>query len=349
MRHGAPEPVWMNLDYSPVLDESGRPGGVIAIVVETTAKVKAERALRESEAQFRSFAQAVPNHVWTARPDGLLDWFNERVLEYSGASADQLAGQGWAMLVHSDDLAGVAERWAQAVSGGTVYETEFRLRRADGAFRWHLVRALPIKGESGEVLRWVGTNTDIEEQKAAAAALAHLNATLEQQVAQRTADRDRMWRLSTDIMLVVRLQREDHRRQSGLVRRVRLVRSRSLGPRLHGSGPSRRSGRHPGRGRPPGRGQDDAALREPISGQGRLLPPVVLDGRSRGRPHPRGRARHHGGARRHPRARPDLGHFSDREGGGRPRRNDPRPSTRAGPAFSAGPGRTASGSPSRRS
>ena len=60
----------MNLDYSPVLDESGRPGGVIAIVVETTAKVRAERALRDSEAQFRSFAQAVPNHVWTARPDG---------------------------------------------------------------------------------------------------------------------------------------------------------------------------------------------------------------------------------------------------------------------------------------
>ena len=105
-------------------------------------------------------------------------------------------------MVHPDDLDRGRGRWAQALSAGTVYETEFRLRRADGAFRWHLVRALPIRGEDGEILRWVGTNTDIEEQKAAVAALAHLNATLEQQVAQRTADRDRMWRLSTDIMLV---------------------------------------------------------------------------------------------------------------------------------------------------
>jgi PAS domain S-box-containing protein len=202
VRHGVPEPVWMNLDYSPVMDESGRPGGVIAIVVETTAKVKAERAMRESEAQFRSFAQAVPNHVWTARPDGWLDWFNDRVLAFSGIAAQDLHGSGWATLVHPEDLPGVAERWSQSLDTGAVYETEFRIRRADGAYRWHLVRALPIRGDSGAILRWVGTNTDIEEQKSAAAALAHLNATLEQQVAQRTADRDRMWRLSTDIMLV---------------------------------------------------------------------------------------------------------------------------------------------------
>jgi PAS domain S-box-containing protein len=202
VRHGAPAPVWMNLDYSPVMDETGRPGGVIAIVVETTAKVRAEKALRDSEAQFRSFAQAVPNHVWTARPDGLLDWFNDRTLEYSGLPANRLEGQGWATIVHPTDLPGVTERWAEALEAGSVYETEFRLRRADGVFRWHLVRAVPIQAEGGGVLRWVGTNTDIEEQKAAAAALAHLNATLEQQVAQRTAERDRIWRLSTDIMLV---------------------------------------------------------------------------------------------------------------------------------------------------
>jgi PAS domain S-box-containing protein len=206
LRHGVPEQVWMNLNYSPVMDESGKPGGVIAIVVETTAKVNTERALRTSEAQFRSFAQAVPNHVWTASPDGALDWFNERVYEYSGAAHGTLDGARWASIVHPEDVALAASRWSQATATGAVYETEFRIRRADGSYRWHLVRSVPIKGEDGAILRWVGTNTDIDERRAAADALAHLNATLAEQVAQRTADRDRMWRLSTDFMLVADYQ-----------------------------------------------------------------------------------------------------------------------------------------------
>jgi PAS domain S-box-containing protein len=202
VRHGVPEPVWMDLDYSPVIDESGRPGGVIAIVVETTGKIRAERALRDSEAQFRGFAQAVPNHVWTARSDGTFDWFNERVLEYSATTAPQLTALGWTALVHPDDQEAAAARWQESLPGGDVFEIELRLRRGDGVYCWHLVRALPIRGGDGTILHWVGTNTDIEGQKAAAAALAHLNATLEAEVARRTADRDRMWRLSTDIMLV---------------------------------------------------------------------------------------------------------------------------------------------------
>ncbi len=203
-RHGVLEQVWMNLDYSPVIDDDGAPAGVMAIVVETSGKVRAEQALRASEAQFRTFAQAVPNHVWTSGPDGLLDWFNDRVYEFSGTSPGDLDGAAWARIVHPDDVAAAGASWAAALASGETYQTEFRLRRADGMFRWHLGRAVPLRDAEGNVLRWVGTNTDIEEHKGALDALAFLNETLEQQVAERTADRDRMWRLSADLLLVAR-------------------------------------------------------------------------------------------------------------------------------------------------
>jgi len=201
-RSGQAEQVWMNLDYSPALDENGVIIGVFATVVETSAKVRAEAAVRESEAKFRTFAQAMPHHVWTAPANGRLDWFNERVYEYSGATPGQLDGDGWGALVHPDDLASALEAWETAIRDGEGYETEFRIRRHDGAWRWHLSRAVVVKDTGGEALRWIGSNTDIEDHKAATDALSRLNATLAEQISQRTAERDRIWRLSKDIMLV---------------------------------------------------------------------------------------------------------------------------------------------------
>lgn len=201
-RSGIPEQVWMNLDYSPIVTENGDVVGVLAVVIETSVKVKTESALRESEAKFRTFAQAMPHHVWTAPTDGRLDWFNQRVYEYSGAREGELDGEGWASIIHPDDIPSVVERWAAALAERVEYEVEFRIRRHDGAYRWHLVRAVPIRNEHGEVARWIGSNTDIEEQKTTAQALVSLNATLEEQISVRTAERDRIWRLSKDIMLV---------------------------------------------------------------------------------------------------------------------------------------------------
>jgi PAS domain S-box-containing protein len=163
---------------------------------------EAMQAVVASEAQFRTFAQAAPNHIWTSRPDGYLDWFNERVYEYSGAAPGTLDGGAWASIVHPDDIAAAAARWAAALSSGDPYEVEFRVRRADGAWRWHVARALPIRDEAGTITRWIGSNTDIQDQKTAADELAHLNATLEQQVADRTRERDRVWQTSKDLLVV---------------------------------------------------------------------------------------------------------------------------------------------------
>jgi PAS domain S-box-containing protein len=216
-RHGAAERVWMNLDYSPILDESGEPAGVIAIVVETTERVladrraassagereRAEAALRASESQFRTFAQAMPNHVWTAPANGAIDWFNNRVFEYSGSTQTQLAGAGWTDIVHPEDLPQTALRWSASLDSGEPYETEFRLRRADGRYRWHIARAVPIREPGGALARWIGTNTDIHDQKLTAEALAHLNRTLEQQVAARIREREEIWRVSQDMLLII--------------------------------------------------------------------------------------------------------------------------------------------------
>ena len=147
-----------------------------------SARRLADRAVREREAQFRIFAETMPNHVWTSPPDGLLDWFNEQTYKYSGVKHGELDGHGWARIVHPEDLAAAAAIWAKSLSSGEPYQAEFRLRRADGMFRWHVARALPIYGSAGEITRWIGTNTDIDDQKNTAAALAHLNETLEQRV-----------------------------------------------------------------------------------------------------------------------------------------------------------------------
>ena len=166
-------------------------------------RTEAEAALAASEAEFRTFAQAMPNHVWAATHDGMLNWFNEQTYLYSGAKPGELDGTAWETIVHPDDRMEAGQRWRKALATGETYEAEFRIRRTDGIYRWHIARALPIRSSNNGPSRWIGTNTDIEDQKVAVAALANLNANLEEQVALRTADRDRVWRNSQDLLVIV--------------------------------------------------------------------------------------------------------------------------------------------------
>ncbi|WP_375382669.1 PAS domain-containing protein [uncultured Sphingomonas sp.] len=179
--------------------------GAICTFIDITERKAAQAALAKSEAEFRTFAQAMPNHVWASSPDGMLDWFNQRVYDYSGLGSGALDGTGWTAMVHPEDVPAAAARWSASLASGGIYETEFRLRRADGAYRWHLARAIAIRDDAGGIVRWIGTNTDVHDQKETADALARLNASLEQEVADRTADRDRMWRNSQDLLLVIDL------------------------------------------------------------------------------------------------------------------------------------------------
>jgi len=158
------------------------------LFVDISVRKNAVEALRQSEERFRQLAQSMPNQIWTAGRDGKLDWFNNRVYEYFGAKPGTLDGDGWAAMVHPDDLEGVVREWDAARSEGRPYHTEFRLRRHDGAYRWYIVRALPIRTKDGSIDRWVGNNADIEDQKAVETAIAELAVSLEQRVEQRTAE-----------------------------------------------------------------------------------------------------------------------------------------------------------------
>ena len=175
---------------------------------DITARKLADDALRHSEAKFRGLVQAIPDDVWTALPDGRLDWSN---LHDGDSDLDAGARRGleglpdadaWLRVLHPDDRRAAREAWSRALAIGEPYQSEFRVRHGAGAYRWHIARAVAVRDAAGVIVRWVGTNTDIDEQKGNAQALARLNRTLEEQVAERTADRNRLWQLSTDVMLV---------------------------------------------------------------------------------------------------------------------------------------------------
>ncbi len=201
-----PEQRVLDFIYQPMRDTHGRVNGIFVEGVDVTDVVTQAQVLRESEEKFRSFAQLGPNHMWTSPADGQLDWFNEQTLRYSGLDMESMCGTGWTGLVHPDDLARAASIWSAALRSGANYEVEFRIRRADGAYRWHLVRARAMRNDRGDIVRWVGTNTDIEDQRADREKLRSINATLERRVDERTRERERMWSSSPDLIATVDLQ-----------------------------------------------------------------------------------------------------------------------------------------------
>ncbi|HYE14235.1 MAG TPA: PAS domain S-box protein [Pyrinomonadaceae bacterium] len=151
-----------------ILDERGRPAGMRGVTMDISGRVAAEAGLRESEERFRSLADAMPQIVWTARPDGHTDYFNRRWFEYTGQTPEQTRGWGWQPALHPDDAERSLRRWATAVETSKPYSIEYRFRRAsDGQYRWHLGRAVPALDSEGRVVKWFGTATDIHDQKAA--------------------------------------------------------------------------------------------------------------------------------------------------------------------------------------
>jgi PAS domain S-box-containing protein len=123
---------------------------------------------RESEERYRFLAEAQPDQIWTALPNGELDYVNQRVLDYFEVSFSEMTASGWAAVVHPADLPRTLESWRRSLETGAPFENEVRLRRAsDGAYRWHLTRALPMRDRRGEVVKWFGSHTDIDDQKRA--------------------------------------------------------------------------------------------------------------------------------------------------------------------------------------
>ncbi|WP_207536183.1 PAS domain-containing sensor histidine kinase [Desertivirga arenae] len=126
-----------------------------------------ELKLKESQQKLEELADSMPQIVWTARADGYLDYYNQQWYDYTGFSRENFGDESWAPVLHPDDLDRVVDTWYKCVQTGTVYEIEYRFidRFREGEYRWFLGRAVPIKNEAGEIIRWIGTNTDINEFK----------------------------------------------------------------------------------------------------------------------------------------------------------------------------------------
>ncbi|KAA5614645.1 PAS domain S-box protein [Rhodovastum atsumiense] len=145
------------------------------------------QATHEADRRYRLLAETIPQIVWTARPDGGLDYLNPQWTEFTGLSVEAGLGDGWATCLHPDDRGCIVAAWAEAVQRGHVFKAEFRARNAAGAYRALTGQAKPLRDESGGIRLWFGTATDISEIVAAREVLARQHAELERQVADRTA------------------------------------------------------------------------------------------------------------------------------------------------------------------
>ena len=180
---------WLFAQGSVVRNRDGTPIQLTGVNVDVTARKEAELAFQEREQQFRELADAMPPIVWTATADGNLDYYNRRWYEYTGLTFEQTKAWGWQSVLHPDDLQNCVDRWTLSFTTGALYEVEYRFKRAsDGAYRWHLGRASPIRDAAGVILRWFGTCTDIEDYKRAEAEILTLNEGLESRVHQRTSE-----------------------------------------------------------------------------------------------------------------------------------------------------------------
>jgi PAS domain S-box-containing protein len=162
---------WFLIRTTPLRDEEGNVVKWYGVSIDIEDRKRAER-------QSRELIDAIPQQIWSGPPDGTLDYGNKRWRDETGLGLEELRGDGWQKMLHPGDQDRVLKAWQESVTNGTPYEQEERHRSADGTYRWYLSRGVPLRDSDGRIVRWYGTNTDIEDRKQAEEALQHLSGQL---------------------------------------------------------------------------------------------------------------------------------------------------------------------------
>jgi PAS domain S-box-containing protein len=270
----------------PIKDEAGRVIFLAPTGTDITERERAEQQLRfaqgrlrQSEAQFRTFAENGPQMVWSADANGVSQYLNPRWCEYTGLTPEQTADpEQLRKVIHVDDYQRMIERWAEAHTTGTAYEVEFRIRRAaDGVYRWFLCRSVPVRDDQGQIVQWVGANADIDDQKRAENALLDADRRKDEFLATLAHELRNPLAPIRNALQILRLSPEP---EPELLARERIVTARVLGAVRHHL--DARWPFHDRRRRPPGK---LVARRRPellsgsqvVGGEEGILAAIALD------------------------------------------------------------------------
>jgi two-component system CheB/CheR fusion protein len=175
------EDVFVKFVYEPLRETDGTVTGVMVLAEEITDQVNARIKIEESEENFRQLAELMPQKVWTSDAAGNKNYFNQTLLDFVGFSSEELKGEGWKKLIHPDDWKENEIKWQTSINSGGKFEMENRLLRKDGTYIWHLTLAKPVIDDDGIIKMWLGTKTDIQEQR-------DKKESLEYAVLKRTAE-----------------------------------------------------------------------------------------------------------------------------------------------------------------
>ncbi|HEY8592033.1 MAG TPA: ATP-binding protein [Sphingomicrobium sp.] len=176
-RGGTEEDAFFRLECIPILD-GNKVAGALSTLVETTQHVQIHTDLRDENRRLTTLLDLIPQMVWSTRPDGYHDFYSQGWYEFTGAALGSTDGDGWNDMFHPDDSERAWAVWRHSLETGVDYEIRYRLRHADGSYRWMLGRARPQRGSHGEIVRWYGTCTDIDDEVQARARIDELQAEL---------------------------------------------------------------------------------------------------------------------------------------------------------------------------
>jgi len=164
----------------PLLDSQGIIIEWLGAAQDITARRLAEEQAHEAYERFHFMAESMPQKIFTATPNGEIDYFNRQWMEYTGLTFEQIHGWGWTQFIHPDEVEENVRRWRHSIETGEPFQFTHRFRRADGAYRWHLSRAHAMRDRDGSITMWIGSNTEIHDQKVTEEELRRANQDLEQ-------------------------------------------------------------------------------------------------------------------------------------------------------------------------